>query len=71
MEAKGTVDRNIQNVLRLLNVASRADVSRLDTRLQAIQGNLMNLNLKLDRLLAERASRRQTLRAKRAPDDKK
>ena len=70
MEAKGTVDRNIQTALRLLNVPSRNDVTRLATKLEAIQGNLMNLNLKLDRLLAERAARKDRLRTKRAADEK-
>jgi len=71
MEAKGTVDRNIQTVLGLLNVPSRHDVSKLATKLEAIQGNLMNLSLKVDRLLGERAERRERLRAKRTSDDKK
>lgn len=70
MEAKGKVDRNIQTVLGLLNVPSRSDVTRLATKLEAIQGNLMNLNLKMDRLLAERAARRDRLRAKRASEEK-
>jgi hypothetical protein len=71
MAAKGTVDRNIQTVLGLLNVPSRHDVSRLATKLEAIQGNLMNLNLKVDRLLSERAARKDRLRAKRASEEKK
>lgn len=71
MEAKGTVDRNMQTVLAMLNVPSRNDVSRLATKIEAIQGNLMNLNLKLDRLLAEGAARKDRLRAKRASEEKK
>ena len=51
MEAKGTVDRNMQTVLKLLNVPSRSDVTKLATKLEAIQGNLMNLSLKVDRAL--------------------
>ena len=71
MEAKGTVDRNIQTVLGLLNVPSRHDVSKLATKLEAIQGNLMNLNLKVDRLLGERAARQDRLHAKRSSEEKK
>jgi hypothetical protein len=71
MEAKGTVDRNIQTVLGLLNVPSRNDVTKLATKLEAIQGNLMNLNLKVDRLLSERAARHERQREKRTPDEKK
>jgi hypothetical protein len=47
-------------VLALLNMPSRADVNRLVTKLEAIQGNLVNLNLKVDRLLATRAPRRRS-----------
>ena len=48
---KGHVDRNMQTLLALLSVPSRADVNRLMTKLETIQGSLVNLNLKVDRLL--------------------
>ena len=70
-ETKGRVDRNMQTVLGLLNVPSRHDVTKLATKLEAIQGNLMNLNLKVDRLLSERAASRARLRERRPSDDKK
>jgi hypothetical protein len=57
-EAKGRVDRNMQAVLRLLNVPSRADLNRLVTKVEALQGSLVNLSLKVDRLIAERPARR-------------
>jgi hypothetical protein len=57
-EAKGKVDKNLQTVLALLNMPSRADVSRILTKLEAIQGSLVNLNLKVDRLLSTRPPRR-------------
>ena len=56
IETKGAIDRNVQTVLSLLNLPSRADVSRLLTKLEVIQGNLTNLSLKVDRL--EAAQRR-------------
>ena len=56
LETKGAIDRNVQTVLSLLNLPSRADVSRLLTKLEVIQGNLTNLSLKVDRL--EAAQRR-------------
>ena len=56
-ETKGRVDRNIQTVLGLLNLPSRADLNRLTTKLEGIQGSLVNLNLKVDRLLSERPRR--------------
>ena len=62
LEAKGRVDRNVQTVLGLLNLPSRADLARIATKLEAIQGSLVNLNLKVDRLLAVTRPRRRTSR---------
>jgi hypothetical protein len=53
----------MQTVLALLNLPSRTDVNRLVTKLEALQGSLVNLNLKVDRLLSERAPRRRTRKA--------
>ena len=58
LDAKGRVDRNVQTVLGLLNLPSRADLARIATKLEAIQGSLVNLNLKVDRLLATKPRRR-------------
>jgi hypothetical protein len=52
MQTKVTLDRNVQTVLSLLNLPSRADLNRLLTKLEVIQGNLTNLSLKVDRLEA-------------------
>jgi hypothetical protein len=57
LATKGRMDRNMQTVLGLLNLPSRSDVQRLLTKLEAIQGSLVNLNLKVDRLMSARASR--------------
>jgi hypothetical protein len=54
LETKGAIDRNVQTVLSLLNLPSRADLNRLLTKLEVIQGNLTNLSLKVDRLEAAR-----------------
>jgi hypothetical protein len=59
LETKGQIDRNMQMLLGLLNLPSRADVNKLATKLEVLQGSLTNLNLKVDRLLAERAARRR------------
>jgi hypothetical protein len=64
-ETKGRVDKNVQLVLGLLNLPSRADLTRLTTKIEAIQGSLVNLNLKVDRLLAAQGARRR--RASRKP----
>jgi hypothetical protein len=62
---KGKMDRNMQTLLGLLNLPSRTDVNRLLTKLEAIQGSLVNLNLKVDRLMTGQAARRR--RAARKP----
>jgi len=50
---KGTVDRNMQTILSLLNLPSKADYKKLSTKVEALQGSLVNLNIKLDRILAQ------------------
>ena len=52
-QTKGQIDRNIQTVLGLLNVPSKADYQKLLTKIETLQGSLINANMKLDRLLAE------------------
>lgn len=51
IETKGRVDRNIEAVLGLLNLPSRSDIQRLQTKLDVLQGSLTNLSMKVDRLL--------------------
>jgi polyhydroxyalkanoate synthesis regulator phasin len=55
-QTKGQIDRNMQTLLSLLNLPSRADYAKLTTKIEALQGSLVNLNMKLDRLLAATAS---------------
>ena len=66
LETKGHIDRNIQTVLGLLNLPSRGDLNKLATKLEALQGSLTNLNLKVDKLLAAQARERR--RRRRAAD---
>ena len=54
METKGRLDRNMETVLGLLNLPSRGDLTRLQTKLDVLHGSLVNLNIKVDRLLASR-----------------
>jgi hypothetical protein len=56
-ETKGRVDKNMQALLAMLNLPSRADYARLQSKLEALQGSLVNLNLKVDRLLADKKPR--------------
>jgi len=51
-DAKKRVDKNMQTVLAALNVPTRADYQRLLTKVEALQGSLVNVSMKLDRLLA-------------------
>ncbi len=51
---KGQVDKNMQMLLGLLNVPSKADYNRLLSKIESLQGSLVNLNIKLDRMLADR-----------------
>ena len=51
-KTKGRMDRNAETVLHLLNLPSRSDYDKLVVKIQHLQGSLVNLNMKLDRLLA-------------------
>jgi hypothetical protein len=51
-DAKRQVDRTTQTVLSALNVPSRADYNRLLAKIEALQGSLVNLGMKVDRVLA-------------------
>jgi hypothetical protein len=60
--AKGKVDRNFDALLSLLNIPSKADYTKLLAKVEAIQGSLVNLNIKLDRLLAQQQKPQRTSR---------
>ena len=49
---KGRVDKNVELLLHLLNLPSRADYNKLLLKVEHLQGSLVNLSMKLDRLLA-------------------
>jgi hypothetical protein len=51
-ETKAMLDRNVEAALALLNLPSRGELLRLQTKLEVIHGSLVNLNIKMDRLLA-------------------
>ncbi len=50
---KHLFDRNIESLLDFVNVPSKRDVRELKSRLDHLASQLMNLNMKLDRLLAK------------------
>lgn len=59
-QTKGRVDKNVETVLHLLNVPSRADYNKLLVKMEHLQGSLVNLNMKLDRLLAAQERKNKT-----------
>ena len=61
---KGQVDRNMQAVLSALNLPTRGDLSKVVSKVEALQGSLVNINIKLDRLLAEHAAAKQAAPAR-------
>jgi len=56
-EARRRLDRNMQFLLKMLNVPSRADYDKLVARVDTLQGSLVNVSMKLDRLLALQGTR--------------
>ena len=54
---KGQVDKNVETVLHLMNLPTRADFHKMQMKLEHLQGSLVNLNMKLDRLLASQQSK--------------
>src|SRR5215467_4410370 len=50
---KQSFDRNIETLLDFVNIPSKRDVRELKTRLDHLNGQLVNLGMKLDRLLAD------------------
>jgi polyhydroxyalkanoate synthesis regulator phasin len=53
MENKQTFDRNVETVLDFVNIPTKKDVRDLKQRLDHLSSQLLNLNIKLDRLLAD------------------
>jgi hypothetical protein len=63
VEAKGVIDRKVVSALVLLTLPSRGELVSLQTKLELIHGSLVNLNIKMDRLLAARAGDEPTVRS--------
>src|SRR5438132_11935597 len=53
MENKHRFDRNVETILDFVNIPSKRDVRELKQRLDHLSGQLLNLSMKLDRLLSE------------------
>jgi hypothetical protein len=66
-DARRRLDRNLQFLLKVLNVPSRADYDRLLARIDGLQGSLLNVSMKLDRLMAMQAQRPASSPASKRP----
>lgn len=65
-QTKGKVDRNLQVLLGALNLPSRQDFNKLVNKVETLQGSLVNLNIKLDRLVAALEAKKRATPAPRA-----
>ncbi len=50
---KKVFDRNVESLLDFVNIPSKRDVRELKARLDHLTGQLLNLNMKIDRMLAQ------------------
>src|SRR6266849_2845703 len=51
---KQSFDRNIETILDFVNIPSKRDVRELKARLDHLNSQLVDLSMKLDRMLAQR-----------------
>ncbi len=56
---KQTFDRNVESILDFVNIPSKRDVRELKARLDHLNGQLVNLSMKIDRMLAESETGRE------------
>ncbi len=63
-KTKGRVDKNVEAMLHLLNIPSRTDYHRLLVKIEHLQGSLVNLSMKMDRLIAAQERPKRKLKAK-------
>ena len=52
MDNKGRFDRNVETLLDFVNIPSKRDLRELKARIDHLNGQLLNLNLKVDRLMS-------------------
>src|SRR6204780_2771395 len=60
MANKQAFDRNVETVLDFVNIPTKKDVRDLKQRLDHLSSQLLNLNIKLDRILADGRSEEHT-----------
>src|ERR1700746_2316542 len=52
MANKHVFDRNVETVLDFVNIPSKRDIRELKSRLDTLSSQLVNLSMKIDRMLA-------------------
>jgi polyhydroxyalkanoate synthesis regulator phasin len=72
VDNKGRFDRSVESLLDFVNIPSKRDIRELKSRLDHLNGQLLNLNIKLDRVMSEpaKAPRPRPKRATKKPSDK-
>ena len=50
---KQSFDRNVETILDFVSIPSKRDIRELKSRLDHLNGQLVNLSIKIDRMLAE------------------
>jgi len=63
---KGKIDKSMDTLLALLNLPSKEDYSRLLAKVETLQGSLVNLNIKIDRLLAQQNKGKKSVQRKKS-----
>src|SRR5882672_3088255 len=71
MANKQSFDRNIEQVLDFVNIPSKRDVRDLKSRLDHLSSQILNLSIKLDRLLDSDENPEPKPIARRAAQSKK
>ena len=69
MANKRVFDRNVETFLDFVSIPSKRDVRELKARLDHLNSQLLNLSIKLDRLLAQKP-RSRAARSKSGPEQK-